>query len=152
MHSKLLADRDGLRTFVLVLQTGDEAMSCLRAFPDPDRVAAAPFSGIAAFSATTLNYFDWERKEYCGAPVTGGLEVASLKGDTAVAADGRRAVRAHLVLGRRDKSALAGHQASGNVRPALEIVLTEAPTHLRKTLDSECVLISQSDADGHQLQ
>jgi predicted DNA-binding protein with PD1-like motif len=137
MQSKLLADRDGSRTFVLVMETGDEAMSCIRAFANHEHLAAAQFSGIGAFSRATLNYFDWERKEYHGNPVNEQVEVASLIGDVATAPDGSRTVHAHIVLGRRDGSALAGHLAEGHVRPTLEIILTEAPAHLRKVYDPE---------------
>ena len=142
----MLADRDGLRTFLLVMETGDEAMSCLSAFADRERVTAGQFSGIGAFSAATLNYFDWERREYFGNPVTEQVEVASLNGDIAIAPDGSRAVHAHVVLGRQDGSALAGHLAKGDVRPTLEIILTEAPAYLRKVYDRESglALISPS--------
>jgi hypothetical protein len=137
MQSRLLADGNGLRTFVLVMETGDEAMSCIRAFANQEHLAAAQFSGIGAFSRATLNYFDWERKEYRGNPVNEQVEVASLIGDVAIAPDGSRTVHAHIVLGRRDGSALAGHLAEGHVRPTLEIILTEAPVHLRKVYDAE---------------
>lgn len=137
MQSKLLADRDGLRTFALVMETGDEAMSCLRRFAGRERLSAAQFSGIGAFSAATLNYFDWSRKEYLGNPVREQVEVASLIGDVATGPDGKPTVHVHIVLGRRDGSALAGHLAEGHVRPTLEIVLTETPAHLRKVFDPE---------------
>jgi predicted DNA-binding protein with PD1-like motif len=135
MQSKLLADRDGLRTFALVMETGDEAMSCIRAFANQERLAAAQFSGIGAFSRAALNYFDWERKKYQGNAVDEQVEVASLIGDVALAPDGSRTVHAHIVLGRRDGSALAGHLAEGHVRPTLEVILTETPAHLRKVYD-----------------
>lgn len=137
MQSKLLADCDGLRTFALVMETGDEAMNCLRHFAERERLSAAQFSGIGAFSAATLNYFDWSRKEYLGNPVREQVEVASLIGDVATGPDGKPTVHVHIVLGRRDGSALAGHLAEGHVRPTLEIVLTEAPAHLRKVFDPE---------------
>jgi hypothetical protein len=137
MQSKLLADQNGLRTFVLVLETGDEAMTCLRGFANQEQLTAAQFTGIGAFSRAVLNYFDWERKEYQGNPVDEQVEVASLIGDVAIAPDGSRTVHAHIVLGRRDGSALAGHLAEGHVRPTLEIILTEPPAHLRKVYDPE---------------
>ena len=34
-------------------------------------------------------------------------------------------------------SALAGHLGRAHVRPTLEVILTEAPAHLRKRLDPE---------------
>ena len=32
---------------------------------------------------------------------------------------------------------MAGHLQEGHVRPTLEIIVTESPTHLRKTKDEE---------------
>ena len=43
----------------------------------------------------------------------------------------------HLVLGRRDGTAWAGHLVEGRVRPTLEVIVTEAPAHLRKQADPE---------------
>jgi predicted DNA-binding protein with PD1-like motif len=137
MQSKLLADRDGLRTFALVMETGDETMSCLHRFTEQERLSAAQFSGIGAFSAATLNYFDWPQRKYMGNAVREQVEVASLIGDVAAGPDGKPTVHVHIVLGRRDGSALAGHLAEGHVRPTLEIVLTETPAHLRKVFDPE---------------
>jgi predicted DNA-binding protein with PD1-like motif len=45
-------------------------------------------------------------------------------------------VHVHVVLGRRDGSAMAGHLQEGYVRPTLEIVLTETPGTLRKQMDA----------------
>jgi hypothetical protein len=42
-----------------------------------------------------------------------------------------------LVVGKRDGAALAGHLGSGLVRPTLEVIVTESPTHLRKRKDAE---------------
>ena len=137
MQSKLLADHDGLRTFVLVLETDEEAMDCLRRFAHQERLTAAQFSGIGAFSTATLNYFDWSRKEYLGNPVREQVEVASLIGDVACAPDGKSAVHIHLVVGKRDGSAAAGHLGEAHVRPTLEAIITEQPSYLQKVHDPE---------------
>ena len=44
---------------------------------------------------------------------------------------------AHVVVGRRDGSAIGGHLVQAWVRPTRELVLTEAPAHLRKQIDPE---------------
>jgi hypothetical protein len=43
----------------------------------------------------------------------------------------------HAVLGRRDGTALAGHLLEGQVRPTLEVIVTESPAHLCKVKDPE---------------
>jgi uncharacterized protein len=137
MQSKLLHDDDGQRTFVVVLETGEEAMACLHTFADRERLAAAQLTAIGAFSDAVLAYFDWKRKAYVRNPVPEQVEVASLIGDLALSPDGKRTLHIHLVLGKRDGAAMAGHLMEAHVRPTLEVVLTESPAHLRKVRDAE---------------
>lgn len=135
MKSRLIDGRKGQATYVIVLDSGDEAIASLQRFVDDEGISAAQFSAIGAFSEATLRYFDWEAKTYRDNPVREQVEVAALNGDVALAPDGSRALHIHAVLGRRDGSALAGHLGAGRVRPTLEIVLREMPHHLRKKSD-----------------
>ena len=137
MQSKLLHDDDGIRTFAVVLETGDEVTTCLQQFIDDEGISSATFSAIGAFSGAVLAYFDWEKKRYLHNAVGEQVEVASLNGDVAIAPDGKKTLHIHLVLGRRDGSAMAGHLVRATVRPTLEIVLAESPQHLRKVHDEE---------------
>lgn len=137
MQSKLLSGSGGERTYALVLETGEEVMACLKAFADRENLTATHFSAIGAFSDVVLAYFDWELKTYQPIPVREQVEVATLTGDIAIAPDGARALHVHLVVGRRDGSALAGHLERAHVRPTLEVVLTETPAHLRRVHDPE---------------
>lgn len=137
MQSKLLHQADNQRTFAVVLETGDEVMASLKAFADQERLSAAQFSAIGAFSDAKLGYFEWERKEFCPIPVEEQVEVASLTGDVALAPGGERSIHIHVVLGSRDGTALAGHLLEAHVRPTLELVLTESPAHLHKRRDPE---------------
>jgi len=135
MQSRLIHEAEGQRTFVLVLETGEEVMSCLRDFASAEQLGAAQFSAIGAFENAVISYFDWETKTYIPNPVEEQVEVASFTGDVALGPDDKPALHIHLVLGRRDGSALAGHLERGKVRPTLEVILTESPTHLRKRHD-----------------
>jgi predicted DNA-binding protein with PD1-like motif len=136
MMTKLLDDQDGLKTFAVILETGDEVMACLERFARAERVDGARLSGIGAFRKAVLAWFDWEAKEYCDIPVDEQVEVASLNGDIGVDEAGAPALHVHLVLGRRDGSALAGHRKSAEVRPTLEVLVTETPSHLRRVKDA----------------
>lgn len=137
MQSKLLYENEGLRTFAVILETGDEVLACLKVFAEAERLNAAQFSAIGAFSRAVLGYFDWEARDYRRIPVPDQVEVASLNGDVAIAPDGARALHMHTVLGQRDGRALAGHLLEAHVRPTLEVVLTELPAHLCKRHDPE---------------
>lgn len=136
MHCKLLhAGPDGLRTLVAVLDTGDRAMATLGDIARRERLTAAQFTAIGAFSAARLAYFDWATREYDEIPVEEQVEVASLVGDVAVDEAGDPALHAHVVLGRPGGAALAGHLLEATVRPTLEVVLTETPAHLHRRKD-----------------
>jgi predicted DNA-binding protein with PD1-like motif len=137
MRSKLLNKADGQRTFALIMESGDELTGCLRQFATRERISAAQFTGLGALRAATLNYFDWESRKYQPTPIQEQVEVASLIGDVALSPDGVSALHAHVVHGRRDGTALAGHLSEAYVRPTVEIVLTESPAHLQKAHDAE---------------
>ena len=137
METKLLHSDGGRRTFAVILQKGDEAMRCLQDFAAREKLAASQITAIGAFSRATLAFFDWESRRYQPIPVEEQVEVASLVGDVAVGPDGKPSVHVHAVLGRRDGTALAGHLQEGHVRPTLEIIITEQPTHLCKVKDPE---------------
>ena len=135
MESRLLDRSDGRRTFVIVLSTGDEVLSSLQEFVSRENVHAASFTAIGALSDVVLQYFDWETKEYEKIPVREQVEVASLIGDVADDPDGKPALHIHIVVGTRDGGAKAGHLGKAHVRPTLEVIVTESPTHLRKVKD-----------------
>ena len=136
MMTKLLDDQNGLKTYAVILESGDEVMACLERFARAEGVDGARLSAIGAFRKAVLAWFDWEAKEYRDIPVDEQVEVASLNGDIGVDEAGAPALHVHLVLGRRDGSALAGHLKSAEVRPTLEVLVTETPSHLRRVKDA----------------
>ena len=137
MQHKLLHESSGQRTFAIVLKSGEEALAQLTSFVKQHRITAAQITAIGAFSDVKLLYFDWDRKEYQPIVVREQVEVASLIGDVAQSPSGEPTLHIHLVVGRRDGSAMAGHLGEGHVRPTLEVIVTESPAHLRKVKDAE---------------
>jgi hypothetical protein len=136
MQQKRLHQSNGQRTYAVVLETGDEVMDCLQRFVDAERIHAAQLAAIGALSDVVLMYFDWEKKDYLRIPVREQVEVASLIGDVAQSPTGDPSLHIHLVVGKRDGTAMAGHLAEGHVRPALEVIVTESPADLRKVKDA----------------
>ena len=136
MKQKLLNESGGQRTFAIVLHTGDEVLTSLQAFVRDKKVFAAQFTAIGAFSDVVLKYFDWETKEYLKNRIDEQVEVASLVGDVARAPSGEPSIHAHLVVGKRDGTAMAGHLGEAHVRPTLEVLLTESAAHLQKSTDA----------------
>lgn len=83
-----------------------------------------------------LNISTGRKKAYTNIPLREQVEVASLLGDVAEA-ESEPAIHLHIVVGRHDGSAMAGHLGEAHVRPTLEVILTESPAHLRKRHDPE---------------
>lgn len=137
MRTKLLNESGGQRTFLVVLETGDEVVECLRAFAERNELSAAQITALGAFEKAELAYFEWETKSYLSIPLDEQVEVATLVGDIALDAQQRPSLHLHAVLGARGGAALAGHLARGTVRPTLEVVVTESPAHLRRLKDDE---------------
>jgi predicted DNA-binding protein with PD1-like motif len=137
MRTKLLNEADRARTFAVVLQAGDECMACLKQFANDQNIGAAQITAIGAFSSADLAFFDWETKEYIPIEVHEQVEVASLIGDIACGPSIKPEVHAHAVLSDRRGVARAGHLLKGHVRPTLEIIVAEAPAHMRKVHDPE---------------
>jgi uncharacterized protein len=137
MKAKLLSDDHGQKTFALIFDTGDSVVPALLAFARERRLAASHFTAIGAFQELVLGYFDWQKKEYKHIPLREQVEVVSLVGDIAEDEKGEPKVHAHLVVGRSDGSAMAGHLVEACVRPTLELMLTESPQRLQRKYDPE---------------
>lgn len=137
MNCKLLHQAGGQRTFALILETGEETAEAVLAFARKEQLGAAQITGIGAFERVMLKYFDWEAKDYRDIPVNEQVEVASLIGDIGIGPDDAPALHIHLVVGKRDGTAMAGHLGSGHVRPTLELLVTESPSHLCRRPDPD---------------
>lgn len=135
MHSKMINNASE-KTYVLILETGEEIVTQLQRFAKENNLTASRFTAIGALSSATLAYFHWDQKEYETIPINEQVEVLSLIGDLALE-DGEPKIHVHVVVGKRDGSAHGGHLLQAYVRPTMEIVLIESPTHLRRTFDPE---------------
>jgi predicted DNA-binding protein with PD1-like motif len=133
VRSKVLNEK-GERSYALVFDTGDEPVSLLTRFAVEHGIKAARFTAIGAFSEAVVGYFDWQRKDYERIAIREQVEVLALVGDIALA-KGKPKLHAHVVLGKRDASAHGGHLLEARVRPTLEVVLTESPSHLVREHD-----------------
>ena len=139
MKSKVLSEANE-RTFAVVFSSCEEAMAGLRQFAADRRLTASRFTAIGAFSELVLGYFDWESKKYQSIPINEQVEVLALVGDIALEGNQSK-VHAHVVVGMRDGTARGGHLLSAKVRPTLEVLLTESPSHLHRIFDAESGLL-----------
>jgi len=132
--SKLLVDGEAEKSWVIIFETGDEAMDGLLKFARDQSITAAHFTAIGAFSQAVLGYFDWQAKQYTRIPVDEQVEVVALLGDVALEEE-KPKVHAHAVLAKAGGVAMGGHLLEGQVRPTLEVILSQVPKHLERQFD-----------------
>jgi uncharacterized protein len=133
MKSKLAAKAGAERTFVLVLDSGDDAFRSISEWATRESISGASLTAIGAFERATVGWFDFDTKSYRKIPVFEQCEVLSAIGDVASGDDGQSSLHMHVVLGLSDGSTRGGHLLEASVRPTLEVVVVETPAHLRRT-------------------
>jgi uncharacterized protein len=131
MKSKLAFENNG-RTFVLILDQGEEALAAVTAFANEKAIEAASVAAIGAFESAEVGWFDLGARRYRPIPVNEQCEVLSLLGDIAQGDDGKASLHLHAVLGLPDGSVRGGHLLAGHVRPTLEVTIVETASHLRR--------------------
>jgi len=136
MKSKLISDG----TYALVFAKGDEVFTELREFAQREKIFAAHFNALGAFSDLTFGWFDRATNDYKRFEITEGVEVMSFVGNLATTEKGEVRLHAHVVIGKSDGTAHGGHFFEGHVWPTLEMVLTVSTKRLIRTFDEECGL------------
>lgn len=135
MHSRVIESQP--RTWIVVMETGDELATGLAKFSHHENILGASLSAVGAFSSVELAWFDWDDKTYkTSVDLEEQVELVSLLGDIATN-DGQPAVHAHLAVARHDGTVLGGHLKTAVVRPTCEVIVTEASEKLVKKFDSE---------------
>ncbi|MGX8012827.1 PPC domain-containing DNA-binding protein [Mesorhizobium sp. ORM8.1] len=137
MKSKLVGKTSEQRTFVIVLDPGEEAFASLTAFAVELSITAASLTAIGAFEKAVVGWFDFQSKSYRKIPVQEQCEVLSAIGDVALDDSGKPSLHVHAVLGLSDGSTRGGHLLEGFVQPTLEVTMLESPGHLRRRRRSE---------------
>jgi uncharacterized protein len=132
MKSTKIAGDAGSETRVVILDSGEEAFAALTKFANDAKVTAASLTAIGAFEKATIGWFDFNKKTYKKIEVEEQCEVLSAIGDLAIGDDGKASLHVHVVLGLSDGATRGGHLLAGTVRPTLEVVLIDTPSHLRR--------------------
>ncbi|HEY3861540.1 MAG TPA: PPC domain-containing DNA-binding protein [Verrucomicrobiae bacterium] len=122
------------RTLAIVFDAGDEVMAGLAKAACEYKLAASQFTAIGAFQSVTLGFFDLAKKDYRKTVVGEQVEALSLIGDICLK-DSEPQIHAHAVVGLADATTRGGHLINAIVRPTLEVILVESPTHLKRRLD-----------------
>jgi uncharacterized protein len=97
MESKLIFEHNGLKTYVLLYEKGDEFILCLQVFAAQRSLVASHFTAIGAFSDAVLGYFDRQIMDYKKSLVKEQVEVLTLAGNITFS-EGEHKIHAHAVL------------------------------------------------------
>ena len=139
MKSKLLSD-NGVRTYALVFDKGDEVFAEILKFANAQKVFAANFNALGALSDLTFGWFDPQSKEYKRFEIAESVEVMSFVGNLATTENREPKLHAHIVIGKSDGTAHGGHFFQGHVWPTLEMILVASPEKIIRKIDEECGL------------
>jgi predicted DNA-binding protein with PD1-like motif len=132
MKSRLVWQAAGERTYVLVLDAGDEAFAAIADFAAKNELGGASLTALGAFERATVGWFDLRARTYRPIEIDEQCEGLSLLGDIAVGDDGKPSLHMHAVLGLKDGTTRGGHFLKGIVRPTLEVTIVETPAQLRR--------------------
>ena len=141
MRSRLVWQDKQERTFVLMLEAGEEVISALDEFAAACDLAGAALSAHGAFERATLGIFDLREQEYRTIELV-RPELVSLVGEVLRPEAGRARLHLHAVLdlgGRRR----GGHLLRATVRSGLEPTVVEPPLvlHHRQRPDNRLALV-----------
>src|SRR5262245_38197510 len=121
MKSQLVNEVGGQRTYVVVLDPGEEAFTTLTAFATDQNIGSASVAVIGAFERATVGWFDPEATTYRKISINKQCEVLSAIGDVALGDDGKPSLHVHAVVGLSDGTTRGGHLLEGIVQPTLEV-------------------------------
>jgi predicted DNA-binding protein with PD1-like motif len=132
MKSKLVSEKAGERTFVVILDPGEEAFAAITEFAGREKLSGASLTALGAFERAVVGWFDPDTKKYRNIPVDQQCELLSAIGDIAEGDDGKPSLHLHVVLGLSEGSTKGGHLLKATVRPTMEVTIVESPVHLRR--------------------
>jgi uncharacterized protein len=144
VRSKLTAESEVGRRYVLVLEAGDELMTEVKAFAERECLRAAEFTGIGAVSSAKLAAFDPDKRDYVDIADPGQTELVSLNGRITLPQDAdpadpprERQLHVHCVLSREGGATIAGHVFELVIRPTCEVFVAESTEFVARREDPD---------------
>lgn len=137
MKVKLLSETGrGQKTYVVILNRGDDILSGLTEFAETNHITCAHFTGIGAVSSARLGCYDRTKQMYHIIPVKSQAETVSFIGNIALFND-KPTVHIHMAVSQTDGTVHGGHLFQAYVWPTLEIMVTVEPTALSKKKEAD---------------
>lgn len=122
--------------FVVSLANHAEVFETLWLFCVDKGIKAGIIHGIGAVSEATLRFFNPITKQYVDRTFTEQMEIANLTGNISTL-NGETYLHLHVVLGRADYTALAGHLLSTTICGAGEFVVEKYNETIERKLNEE---------------
>lgn len=119
---------------------GEELLRTLVKFALQESTQGAFLTGIGGVQEIILAHYDLNEKSYHDMVFHGNLELASLTG-TITILEGAPVIHLHGVIGREDKSALAGHIRRAIVGGTCEIFIEKFSSDIMRERDEETGLL-----------
>lgn len=132
LHVKRLGD-----TYLIRLETGEEIIGSLEEFANAYRIGFGAVQAIGSLQRATLGTYDVETTTIQRKELEEPVELLNLSGNFTQGEDGERILQAHATLGRSDYSTQGGHLLAATVGATVEVVVTTAPTPIRRRRDPD---------------
>jgi predicted DNA-binding protein with PD1-like motif len=136
MKVKLLSTTGKVKTYIVVLNRGDDILSGLTEFAEKYQIKFAHFTGLGAISSGRFGSYDRARQMYHIIPIKGQAETTSFTGNIATF-NGKPTVHVHMSVSQTDGTMRGGHLFQATVWPTLEIIVTVEPTPLYKKKETD---------------
>ncbi len=119
------------------LKKGDDLYNRLLEIIKENNIRAGLITGIGAVSKVTIGYFNQEKREYEQTTIEEGLEILNMHGNVSFK-DGEPFIHVHIMLGRKDLTALGGHLLPNTTVYACEYEIVELEgTPFHRSFDDE---------------
>lgn len=122
--------------YVVSIDNHIEIVEALTAFCKAQGIRSGSISGIGAIGKMTLRFFDPTTKKYVDREFVEQMEIAGLTGNISTL-DGKVYLHLHIVAGRRDYSAIAGHLLCATLSGAGEFVVEDFGTEIPRVYSPE---------------
>lgn len=137
MKVKLLNETGrGHKTYLVVMQRGDDVLSGLTAFAEKYNITFASFTGLGAMSSTRIGCYDRAKQMYHIIPVNGQAETVSFIGNITLF-NGKPVVHVHMAVSQSDGLVRGGHLFNAIVWPTLEVIVTVEPVAVYKKKEAD---------------
>lgn len=119
------------KNHIIKIESGEKVIVTLVEYLENNNISNAYFSGIGAVNSANIGSYILKEKKYDENLFEGELEVASLTGNVMLF-NNKPMIHAHIVLGRNDCTAIAGHLIEATVSFVLEVILVELDTRISR--------------------